>query len=87
MFYYLSNYKFRNKIKEIYSEGKDITGKEKEGPKMLSNPTNNQFLHKIKNDPFYAYEKTRLENICYYGYKDYKEVQINHEAKYENKGQ
>ena len=62
-----------NKIKEIYSGGEDKPGQGKEGPKMPIN-TNDQFLQKIRNDPFYAYEKTRQENIRHYGDKDYKEV-------------
>ena len=73
-----------NKIKEIYSGGEDKIGKEKEGPKMPLN-ANDQFLQKIRNDPFYSYEKTRLENIRHYGDKDYKEVQINPDAKDQNK--
>ena len=73
-----------NKIKEIYSGGEEKAGQGKEGPKMPLN-TNDQYLQKIRNDPFYAYEKTRLENIRHYGDKDYKEVQINPEAKDQNK--
>jgi len=73
-----------NKIKEIYSGGEDKIGQGKEGPKMPLN-ANDQFLQKIRNDPFYSYEKTRLENIRHYGDKDYKEVQINPDAKDQNK--
>ena len=73
-----------NKIKEIYSGGEDKIGKEKEGPKMALN-ANDSFLQKIRNDPFYSYEKNRLENIRHYGDKDYKEVQINPDAKDQNK--
>ena len=74
-----------NKIKEIYSGSDDKAGQAKEGPKIPLNPANDQFLQKIRNDPFYAYEKTRLETIRHYGDKDYKEVQINPEAKDQNK--
>ena len=73
-----------NKIKEIYSGGEDKIGKEKEGPKMALN-ANDSFLQKIRNDPSYSYEKNRLENIRHYGDKDYKEVQINPDAKDQNK--
>ena len=74
-----------NKIKEIYSGGEDKPGQIKEGPKMQLNPANDQFLQKIRNDPFYSYEKARLENIRHYGDKEYKEVKINPEAKDQNK--
>ena len=74
-----------NKIREIYSGGDDKAGQGKEGPKMPMNANNDEFLQKIRNDPYYSYEKTRLENIRHFGDKDYKEVQINPEAKDQNK--
>ena len=72
------------RIKEIYSGGDDKAGAAKEGPKMPIN-SNDEFLQKIRNDPYYSFEKTRLENIRHYGDKEYKEVQINPEAKDQNK--
>ena len=72
------------RMKDIYSGGEDKAGAGKEGPKMPIN-ANDEFLQKIRNDPYYSYEKTRLENIRHYGDKDYKEVQINPEAKDQNK--
>ena len=72
------------RMREIYSGGEDKAGAGKEGPKMPIN-ANDEFLQKIRNDPYYSYEKTRLENIRHYGDKDYKEVQINPEAKDQNK--
>ena len=73
-----------NKIKEIYSGGEEKVGP-KEGQKMPPNPSNDQFLQKIRNDPFYSYEKNRLEYIRHFGDKDYKEQQINPDAKDQNK--
>ena len=72
------------RIKEIYSGGDDKAGAAKEGPKIPIN-SNDEFLQKIRNDPYYSFEKTRLENIRHYGDKEYKEVQINPEAKDQNK--
>jgi hypothetical protein len=74
-----------NKIKEIYSGGDEKIGQGKEMIKMQLNLNNDPFLQKIRNDPFYSYEKNRLENIKHFGDKDYKEVQINPEAKDQNK--
>ena len=72
------------RMREIYSGGEDKAGAGKEGPKIPIN-ANDEFLQKIRNDPYYSYEKNRLENIRHYGDKDYKEVQINPEAKDQNK--
>ena len=46
---------------------------------------NDQFLQKIRNDPYYFFEKGRLDHIRHFGDKDYKEMQINPEAKDQNK--
>ena len=72
------------RIKEIYNGGDDKAGGIKEGPKIPIN-TNDEYLQKIRNDPYYSYEKTRLENIKHYGDKEYKEMQINPDAKDQNK--
>ena len=72
------------RLKDIYNGGDDKTGAGKEGPKIPIN-INDEFLKKIRNDPYYSFEKTRLENIKHYGDKEYKEVQINPEVKDQNK--
>ena len=73
-----------DRLRQIYNVNEDKAGLGKEGPKLPIN-ANDEFLQKIRNDPYYSYEKTRLENIRHYGDKDYKEVQINPEAKDQNK--
>ena len=72
------------KIKEIYSGGDEKGGGVKEMMKPPLN-TNDEFLQKIRCDPFYSYEKAKLENIRHYGDKEYKEMQINPDAKDQNK--
>ena len=73
-----------DRLRQIYNVNEDKAGLGKEGPKLPIN-ANDEFLQKIRNDPYYSYEKTRLENIRHYGEKDYKEVQINPEDKDQNK--
>ena len=73
-----------NKIREIYSGSEEKPGQGKEGPKLPMN-NNDQFLQKIRNDPYYFFEKGRLDHIRHFGDKDYKEMQINPEAKDQNK--
>ena len=72
-----------NKLKELYSnlEDKPIPP----GPKLPLNANDVQFLKTIEYDPYYSYEKSRLDYIRNNGDKEYKEMQINPDAKDQNK--
>ena len=72
-----------NKLKELYSnlEDKPIPP----GPKLPLNANDVQFLKTIEYDPYYSYEKNRLDYIRNNGDKEYKEMQINPDAKDQNK--
>ena len=48
------------------------------------NPQTEEYLHSIKNDPYYFFDKQRLENIKLFGDKEYREFHINPEIKNQN---
>lgn len=49
-----------------------------------ANNPDEEFLNKIRSDPYYFSEKLRNEQKKHYGNKDYKEYQINQEVKNQN---
>lgn len=57
------------------------------GQKGQSNPANDEYLAKIRSDPYFFFEKQKLDNNRHYGNKEYKEYQINPDMKNQNQQQ